>query len=206
MLVNTAVTENQSGAGGGGIINGGLLTLTNSTVSNNVAGGGNGDGGGIITESSDTVTLINSTLSGNLGYRGGAIWIRTAQVQLTNVTVANNSGTLAGGIFNESGTITLKNTIIANNSPGGDCSGSIASTGHNLDSDGTCSLGATGDISSQLPLLGPLQNNGGPTFTHALLEGSPAIDAADDANCPSADQRGIPRPQEAACDIGAFER
>jgi hypothetical protein len=54
-------------------------------------------------------------------------------------------------------------------------------------------------------LIGPLADNGGPTLTHALLDGSPAIDAADDAACPATDQRGVPRPQGAACDIGAYE-
>ncbi len=55
------------------------------------------------------------------------------------------------------------------------------------------------------PLLDPLQDNGGPTFTHALLQGSPAIDAAHNAHCLSTDQRGQPRPHGTACDIGAYE-
>ena len=83
--------------------------------------------------------------------------------------------------------------------------GNITSLGHNLDSDGSCELSGTGDLSSTDPLLGPLQDNGGPTFTHALLPGSPAIDAADDTAAPATDQRGIRRPQGRAGDIGAYE-
>jgi hypothetical protein len=73
-----------------------------------------------------------------------------------------------------------------------------------LDSDGKCGVGA---LSKMDPLLGKLVNNGGPTVTHALLTGSPAIDAADTAMCPSTDQRGWPRPdlEATACDVGAFE-
>ena len=62
----------------------------------------------------------------------------------------------------------------------------------------------TGNITGQDPLLGPLQNNGGPTETHALLPDSPAIDAGADTACPAADQRGVARPLGSACDIGAF--
>ena len=89
-----------------------------------------------------------------------------------------------------------------------DCRGTLTSLGHNLIGDDTgCGFApVTGDLVNSVPLLGLLRDNGGPTFTHALLPGSPAIDAGDDARCPSTDQRGVPRPQGAACDIGAYER
>ena len=75
-----------------------------------------------------------------------------------------------------------------------------------MDSDGTCGLGGTGDLSNVDPKLGTLEDNGGPTFTHALLEGSPAIDAGDDSICSNTDQRDFFRPFFAgACDIGAYE-
>jgi hypothetical protein len=61
------------------------------------------------------------------------------------------------------------------------------------------------DMINTEPLLGPLQNNGGPTMTSALLSNSPAINTADNAACPPTDQRGVPRPQGPACDIGAYE-
>ena len=96
---------------------------------------------------------------------------------------------------------------------GGPPRGAIVSAGHNLDGDGTCNLTAAGDISAVDPLLGPLADNGGPTETHELLPGSPAIDAIAVADCVDldgepvvTDQRGVARPQGVACDIGAFER
>ena len=106
----------------------------------------------------------------------------------------------------------LKNTIVANNLPVDCAVTAITSNDHNLDSDGTCYLGQPHDLPNADPRLGPLQDNGGPTFTHALLFGSPAIDAGDDLVCPATDQRGEPRPQDGdgdgtyACDIRAFER
>lgn len=88
---------------------------------------------------------------------------------------------------------------------------SALSLGHNIDSDGTCGLTGTGDQPEVDPKLGPLQDNGGPTQTHALLQDSPAIDAADSEECPTTDQRGAPRPlgiqagSGSVCDVGAFE-
>ena len=81
----------------------------------------------------------------------------------------------------------------------------IQSDGHNLDSDGSCFLTATGDLPKHDPLLGPLAFNGGPTETKALLLGGPAIDAGAAHGCPQYDQRGVARPQGAGCDIGAYE-
>ena len=96
----------------------------------------------------------------------------------------------------------MKNSILANSAGGGDCynSGSISTNSHNLIEDGTCSPDYTGD-----PLLGPLVDNGGPTETMALLPGSPAINAGDNATCEVTDQRGVSRPQAGRCDIGAYE-
>jgi hypothetical protein len=125
---------------------------------------------------------------------------------VTNSTLSGNFAASGGGIHNDTGgTATLKNTIIANSVSGGECAGSLVSLGNNLDSANTCGLGVAGDLSNTNPKLGPLQDNGGPTLTHALLEGSPAIDAGDDSAAPATDQRGVSRPQGAASDIGAFE-
>ena len=116
-----------------------------------------------------------------------------------------------GGIANFEGTLTLANTILANSLSGGDClndGGLLTPAGVNLVEDGSC--GASADPTHFLtgdPQLGPLAPNGGPTQTHALLVGSPAIDAVPMDQCPppADDQRGVARPQGATCDIGAFE-
>ena len=214
-LTNTTISgTTPNRVQGGGIFNRGMLTLTNSTVSGNWArfSGGGIDNGG-------TLTITNSTVSGNSASNGGGIR-SSGTVTINNGTIADNTGI---GLLSRAGTITLANTIIANRSPGGDCSGSVTSFGYNIDSDGTCVLNNTGDLSNTESLLGPLADNGGPTKTHALLPGSPAIDAGgptktnallpgslavdsgDAVSCPATDQRGIPRPQGARCDIGAFE-
>jgi len=105
---------------------------------------------------------------------------------------------------------TLRDTIVSGNvgpeGSDGDCgTPPPASLGHNIDGDGTCMLTGTGDQPATNPGLGPLQDNGGPTATHAIASGSPPHDAGDAGACPPADQRGVPRPQDAGCDIGAYE-
>ena len=128
--------------------------------------------------------------------------------ELVNTTVTGNSAVLYGGLATNPAfsTLNLTNTIVASNLSGGDCSSGVTSLGFNFDSDGSCGFVAIGDISGVDPLLGSLQDNGGPTETHALLPGSPAIDQAPVADCTlTADQRGVARPQGVACDIGAFE-
>jgi len=97
----------------------------------------------------------------------------------------------------------MSNTLIAYN----DCvnTGVIVDGGHNLDSSDTCSFDAIGSLTDTNPLLGPLDYYGGLVPTLPLLRGSPAIGAGDDTVCPSTDARGIPRPQGAHCDIGAYE-
>ena len=113
------------------------------------------------------------------------------------------------------GTATLQNTIVANNSAG-NCFNSVTSNGYNLSSDGSCDFDGPGDLNNTNPMLGPLQNNGGPTQTMALLPGSPAIDAGNPTGCTDnlghllkTDQRGDPRPNiedTGGCDMGAYER
>jgi PKD repeat protein len=156
------------------------LNITNSTFFNNTST--NGAGG--VTNQGGTLTMTNTTLSGN-----------SSGMYATKHTF----GTVALG------TNILKNTIIANSTNGADCTSidgaPISANGFNLDSDGSCD-GAT---TSGFINLGPLQDNGGPTQTMALLSGSVAIDGGDDAACASTDQRGIARPQGNHCDVGAFE-
>jgi parallel beta-helix repeat protein len=207
-LLNSAVSQNRAS---GAVRNSGTLTLLNSTVSGNTS---SLDYGGFFNFG--TLTLLNSTVSGNTasGSAGGIYNVNVGTVTLLNTTVSGNTAGAGGGVYNNGGVVALKNTIVANNSAamGGDCFGAVTSQGHNLDSDGSCSLAAfVGDLSGVDPKLGPLQDNGGPTPTQALLPGSPAIDAGDVVGCPPTDQRGIARPQDgdgtgsAACDIGAYE-
>ena len=225
-LINSTVSGNKADVGGGGIHNFlGTVTLTNSTVNGNNAefGGGilncSAAGPSNSTVSSNNasipdtlVTLTNSTISGNNASRiGGGIFNCIGNlVYLFNSTVSGNSTDgHGGGIHNGYGTAELTNTMVAKQVSGEDCSGPITSNGHNLDSDGNCSLDAPGDLTAD-PKLGPLQNNGGRTETHALLPGSPAIDKGNDIYCPSTDQRGVPREDgdgngTKTCDIGTYE-
>jgi CSLREA domain-containing protein len=216
---------------GGGIYNGGTLTVKNSSISNNVAVGGGGiwNGGTLIVNTSTisgntttfsdgagilnmrgTVTVTNSTFAGNIAYEDGAgALVNGDHLTVTNSTISGNTGFGAGGIFND-GIAFLKNTIVANNT-GGNCAGQINDWGNNLQFGGgvadSCGWGhsSSGSLSNADPLLGMLANNGGPTKTMALQPGSPAIDAGNDANCPTTDQRGGARPQGSHCDIGAYE-
>jgi hypothetical protein len=200
---------------GGGIANLGTLNLADAGVISNTAtfGGGLANLG--------TLNAVNSTFSGNLARQGGGGLANStsAAASLSSVTIANNiadsdrdgSGD-GGGISNEiSGTVALSNTLLAGNFDRGgdapDCSGTIVSAGHNLIGDalGCALVTGLGDVVGQAARIGPLAFNGGPTPTHALLPGSPAIDAGDSLFCPAADQRGVARPQGAACDIGAYE-
>lgn len=217
-LNNCTMTANQ-GRGGAGVYNdtGGTLTINTSTLTENSAGGVGANGGAVWNKG--TMTVTNSTISGNqLTGSGGGIYNdgAGATLNLNNATVAFNSASSGdgGGIANNLGTVNISNTILSNNSASSvnkDCFGTFVSGGHNVVQNVTGCIGfnGTGDLNMN-PLLGPLQNNGGLTFTHALQTTptpSPAIDAGDPTLgvCEDTDQRGLSRPQGAACDIGAFE-
>jgi uncharacterized repeat protein (TIGR01451 family) len=205
-LIRCSVSGNSAYSGGGIEARYSNLMLIDSTLSGNSAvayGGG-------LSVGDTTAILINTTVSGNSSdFLGGAILSDTSTVTLTTTTVTANKTEQSGALTAFGTALTLKNTIVANQTYGWNCQG-VISQGYNLDSDGTCGLTAGGDLSSVNPLLGPLQGNGGPTWTHALLPGSPAIDAIpvgkNGCGDPgAADQRGVPRPQASGCDIGAFE-
>ena len=210
LTIATTTISGNSGGKGGGMINGGTFTIANSTINDNIA---SCCGGGIENEGTGDIT--NSTISGNdADSDGGIVHYGPSKLTVTNSTISNNTANFAGGIRRHSGTLELNSTIIAGNiaSIGPDCRGVLTSLGHNLigTSDGCSFTPASGDLVNVDPKLGPLQDNGGPTLTHALLPGSPAIDAGDDSvlgppHNLTTDQRGEPRRQGAHVDIGAYE-
>jgi CSLREA domain-containing protein len=217
-LTNSTVSGNTAAGVGGGIVNhSGGITLDNSTVSSNSAN----VGGGGIFNFEGRLNLTNSTISSNSADSGGGIWNRgtAARFKLRNTTVARNSATAEGGGIKTSGPLTLTNSLVALNTapvrPDVRKTGGVTITARfsllGIGNGSGVSDGVNGNqVGSQSnpldPKLGLLADNGGLTRTHALLLGSPAIDAASTPDCPPTDQRGVLRPQGSACDIGSYER
>jgi hypothetical protein len=199
-ISNSTISGNSADGVGGGIDNYGtvptaVLMITNSTLSGNTA---SSFGGGIYNYgdfgANATLRINNSTLSGNSANSGGAIYNTgshfggTAALDIGDTIL--NSGPTGGTLFNDGGTVT--------------------SLGYNLSSDDAGgNLNGPGDQINTDPLLGPLQDNGGPSFTHELLPGSPAIDAGDPNFTPPPffDQRGpgFERVVNGRIDKGSFE-
>jgi hypothetical protein len=233
-VTNSTVSSNSAtgiNSGGGGINNlSGTVTVTASTFSGNTATANGGAGGGILSSSGtsnlgNTVAVTNSTFSGNAAGRGGVIAADDFNtVTVKNSTLSGNSGHSGGGIFIFSGgTVSLTNTLLAANTAtvlGANCEntsgGTLTDGGHNLEFNptNTCGYSAANHDVLADPHLSALGTYGGQTQTFALLPGSPAIDAGDDATCNTTigtapvnklDQRDISRPQGVHCDIGAFE-
>lgn len=221
-LVLENVTLSGGSAGlfpGGAVYNAGTLSATSCTFSGNASD----EPGGAIYNTGDVAAIRNCTFSGNSAYVGGGLHNDGTVASLTNSTFAQNAaGYQGGGISNgQGGTITsLASCIVATNT-GGDGppefadGGVTASAADNLigtnDGHGVAN-GVNGNqvgtgASPLDPLLGPLGNNGGPTATHALLAGSPAIDAGGNPAALAFDQRGTPfaRTSGAGTDVGAFE-
>jgi hypothetical protein len=211
-VTNSTIRQNVGSRGGGiASVSGATLTVIDSTISGNVAGApisGTWGGGGIA--SSGQLTVMNSTISGNSSHflRPGAGMLLTAgSATITDSTISNNL--FGGGIVNSGAATQIKDTIL-NASTISNVAGTVTSLGYNLASDsGGGVLTGPGDQINTDPLLGPLQNNGGQTFTHALSPGSPAINAGDPSFTPPPffDQRGpnFVRVSGGRIDVGSFE-
>jgi uncharacterized repeat protein (TIGR01451 family)/CSLREA domain-containing protein len=213
--------------GGGGFLTGSLIKIESSTFNGNITGG---DAGGLFI-GAGFFDMTNSTVSGNsAAFNGGGINLSVGSPTISNTTITgntadsdDNSSGNGGGIFNSSSAVVIKNSIIAGNeglNGDEDCFGSFNSGGYNIIgivSTNCTILPAPGDpdstdLSGVDPLLQDLANNGGPTETHALGDGSPALDGGNPAGCTdgdgvalTTDQRGQVRPSGARCDIGAYE-
>src|SRR5262249_44502309 len=195
-LVESTVTGNQASGAGGGIDNDvGVLEVVRSTVSGNVA---HASGGGIAN--SGTADLRNLTISGNTAAVSGGGLSNLGTTTLNNATVADNTLT---GVDNQRGQVVFMNTILGDNA-GPDCNGNLTSRGFNLivnTTDCTFDGDTSGDLLDKPANLGSLQDNGGPTFTHALLSDSAALDAGNpatpgsgDPTWEATDQRHVSRP------------
>jgi predicted outer membrane repeat protein len=196
------VTFNSNSAtSGGGIFNASSSnpTLTNVTFIGNSS---TTLGGGIYNLIGNTSTLTNVTFNGNSANFGAGMFNGSSNPTLTNVTFNGNSATSGGALYNQSSNPIIRNSILYGNT-GGEIFNSTSSptVSYSIVQGG---YPGTGNLNID-PLLGPLANNGSFTKTMALINGSPAIDAGNDGNCPAADQRGVPRPQRAHCDMGAYE-
>jgi parallel beta-helix repeat protein len=229
-LTNCTLSNNTAHQAGGAIYaTDSNLTLTNSTLSGNSANRSHYSYAGGIFSQGANITLANSTLSGNSAAYAGAIWSWTGNVTLTNSTLSGNSAIQnayrsignSGGIWTSSGAVALTNSTISGNSAVSNSGGiyinsatptiqainSIVAGNSSPGGDTNAAVNAnsTNNIIGTDPALTALADNGGPTQTMRPLATSPAIDAADDAQCPATDQRGVKRPQGAHCDIGAVE-
>jgi len=229
------VSNGNSASDGGGIVNQGTLTLSASAITNSSS---TGSGGGMVNVGGSTMTISGSTLTGNTApigagvANGGGLTILNSTISANNgrgftnsagtATIINStiSGNTDAGI-EAVVAVSIGNSIVANaqnNSP--DVDGTFTSQGNNLIGDKGSSTGFTNGVNGDHvgtggalvnPLLGPLANNGGPTQTHALLPGSPAINAGSNTLANNAtlttDQRGagFARIVNTTVDIGAFE-
>ena len=217
VIIEDCAIVNNYASYGGGIYNEGPLTMRRCTVANNQA---SEQGGGIyMYYGGATLDLTNCTISGNVAAqgRGGGIHCET-EMRLLNCTITGNSimepmGE-GGGFANFSNcTAYFKNCIVANNrvqisgnnNGYSDDPAGVISEGYNIDSENTCYFDEPTDQINTDPLLGPLQNNGGPTSTCAITTASPAYNRGTGSGAPGTDQRGVARPQAGAYDIGAYE-
>lgn len=212
---DSIIANNAAGASswGGGIADNARLSMRRVLVTGNSAAEGAG-----VASANSIATLENVTISGNVatgangGLGCGIFGGNPCNTSVSHCTIADNMSSSGGGLGVSAGTLTVKNTIVAGNaaSAGPDVMGTVVSNGFNIVMDGAGSggFGVTDQVGVD-PSLSPLADNGGPSFTHAIDNTSAAFDAGDCTNNPGAlvteDQRGLARPQDVTCDIGAFE-
>ncbi len=197
-IVDSSFTGNEAELRGGAIDNQGSVNNSDLLIQNSTINTNSAVYAAIDNLGNSELTVTNSTISGNSSY--GIFNSAVSSASIMYSTIVNNQEI---GVYSASSDIQIGNSIIANNSLS-DC---VLSSGYNfygvnLDTDGTCP--GPGLLITADPLLGPLADNGGPTQTHALTFGSPAIDSAT-GDCPADDQRGEARPYGSACDLGAYE-
>ena len=210
ILTNVIFSGNWAVRSGGGMENFYYAspTLLNVTFTNNTAYAG----GAVMNWDHSSSSFTNVTFHGNAAYdpvydgeMGGAIYNDNgSNITLQNVTMSGNTAALGGGMYNAGGSNPVAISAIIYGNSGDqiyDEGGSVKPVTYSIVQGGYPGAGNL-DVD---PLLGPLQDNGGFTQTMALPPGSPAIDAGDDANCPTTDQRGVYRPQGSHCDMGAYE-
>ena len=202
-IYDSILKDNVAAGRGGAIANAGSLSVWGSTLEGNRAA----SGGAIASQPGGNTFVYLSTLSGNRASSSGGAIAASGSVQVQRTTIANNTAPAGGGIFDEGGALQgMWGTLLAGNS--GACGGATTSRplwSSNLSDDTSCAFeGAQGTYSAS-PQIGGLANNGGPTDTHALRAGSPAINAVDPSFCiqGTPDQRHAPAPD--TCDIGAYE-
>ena len=213
----TVFVEDSSFAGNSTDTNGGAIfhsaatgnnQISRSTFSGNSAGN---RGGAVFLTSAASTEIVNSTFQGNNAINnttnnayGGGIFTQGANVTVRNVTLTENEGSIGAGISVNGGSVTLFNTINGGNW-GDNClvagGGTLTAGADNIAfGDSTCGSARDAD-----PLLGPLQYNGGWTWTMIPGTGSPAINSGTNATCAALDQRGATRPANSVCDVGAYE-
>ena len=215
-LTRVSFNNNQSVNGGGAIYSTGVSVLVNaSAFSSNSTTSLGAAGGAVYVHPSTTASLsvLNSTFASNSasngGGTGGAISMSAGTSgAISNSTFADNAGEGTLEVLGAS-SVHLSNSIVSNTPNKTNCGVTapavLLDDGNNIQFGGTVSKSCGASIAEIDPKLGGLANNGGFTNTMALLVGSPAIDAGNDAVCPVIDQRGVGRPIGAHCDIGAFE-